>query len=336
MHNPVSVLSEEHAQGDFAKHSAAPHTGYAETWAKAILMGEHSVVYGYPAIAMPLQSLRMRARVQPNGLAGVTMINALGYSGPIADAGSRFAGIAKAVEVAKRFAGCIEYGFTITTRSDFPAGRGLGSSAAASGAVIRAVLDSCDVNAGLHQLLSLTNEAEKVTHGHPSGLDAFTTSGDHTVVFGKGHMQQLGMAQSGYLVIADSGIIGSTREAVQGVSQQFARQRERTSGLLAGLGDLATEAISDLEHGGLQALGKRMNQAHDLLDKLQVSHPAVNRLVCTARHEGALGAKMTGGGLGGCIVALTDDRGIAARVHTALLADGAAEAWIHPLDMVGE
>ena len=99
MHNPVSVLSEEHAQGDFAKHSAAPHTGYAETWAKAILMGEHSVVYGYPAIAMPLQSLRMRARVQPNGLAGVTMINALGYSGPIADAGSRFAGIAKAIRL---------------------------------------------------------------------------------------------------------------------------------------------------------------------------------------------------------------------------------------------
>ena len=234
--------------------------------------------------------------------------------------------------MAQAFAGYADYGFAITTNADFPAGRGLGSSAAASGAVIRAVLDACGVRANTAQLLTLTNEAEKVTHGHPSGLDALTTSGHDTVLFGKGHMRPLGVMPTGYLVIADSGIAGSTREAVEGVSQRYELEHDQTSGLLADLGDLATGAIDDLEHGGLVSLGKRMNAAHDLLDALQVSHPAVNRLVRTARSQGALGAKMTGGGLGGCVVALTADRSTAARVQTALLVDGAAEAWIHPLN----
>ena len=209
-----------------------PHHGYAETWAKAILMGEHSVVYGYPAIAMPLQSLRMRAQVEPTGWGGASTLNALGYSGSLLAAGSRFPGLIKAVQVAERFAGYAGFGFSITTSADFPAGRGLGSSAAASGAVIRAILDACDVKAGTQELLDLTNEAEKVSHGHPSGLDALTTSGQNTVLFGKGHMRALGVAHTGYLVIADSGIIGSTRVAVQGVCRSYELEHEQTSGLL--------------------------------------------------------------------------------------------------------
>ena len=308
-----------------------PHPGQAQTWAKAILMGEHSVVYGYPAIAMPLPSLRMWAETTSTGLGGASTLNALGYYGSLEAAATRFAGLVRAVDVAREFAGCTEYGFAITTRADFPAGRGLGSSAAASGAVIRAILAACDVHAESQDLLNLTNEAEKVSHAHPSGLDAITTSGQDTVLFGQGQMRRLAVADAGYLVIADSGVSGSTREAVEYVGRRYEREREATSGVLGDLGDLARDSVADLEQGNLAALGRKMNAAHDLLESLNVSHRAVNHLVRTARAHGALGAKMTGGGLGGCVVALAEDRESAAHVRTALLADGAAQAWIHPL-----
>jgi mevalonate kinase len=367
-----------------------PRRGFGETWAKAILMGEHSVVYGYPAVAVPVQTLKMRAWATPvrggfselsdeisgdvavegvgadgfthssndngngnsvskgNGKAGRSgqgnldgrdnrrqgTLRALGYYGPLSQAPAQFGGLVRAVQVASEFAGCADRSFDIVTRSDFPAGRGLGSSAAASGAVIRAVLDACGATASAEQLAALTNEAEIVTHGNPSGLDTVTTSGSHPVLFTRGDMRRVDVHLPAYLVIADSGIAGSTKQAVEGVHGRYESDRSRVRAILESLGDLARQSANDLEQGRLDSLGRCMDEAHGLLDTLRVSHPVVNALVHTARASGALGAKMTGGGLGGCIIALAPDDRSAEHVRRALLAAGAPAVWVHPLNQL--
>ncbi|WEV58849.1 mevalonate kinase [Bifidobacterium sp. ESL0728] len=393
------------------------HMGYGETWAKVILMGEHSVVYGYPAVAAPLLSLKMRAWVTPvassqnnaeaiysdakiseqdvagsrlsrlsrtsqpdidnfcdskqehvdvaigqaqhsvisdfrhsvdnlssssklalsqsvSSQAPVGTLKALNYEGSLSDAGSRFGGLERAVKVATEFAGYPGLAFDVVTDSSFPAGRGMGSSAASAGAVIRAILDACDVKTSEQQILKLTNEAEVITHGNPSGLDAATTCSRDLVAFESGDIEKMRVDMPAYLVIADSGIAGSTREAVGNVHKEDEQDHAHVKSIMDELGELARASETDLELGTVCMLGERMNRAHGLLNELNVSHPLVNHLVEAARVAGATGAKMTGGGLGGCLIALAADEQIAKNVKRTLLREGAREVWIHSLSAV--
>ena len=302
--------------------------GRGRTWAKVILLGEHSVVYGHPAVALPLHDLRMRATAVP--VPGPSRLCSLDYRGPIDRSGPRFACVARAFDKAREFSGRLGQSFEITTRSDFPHARGLGSSAAASGAVIRAVLDACRRDASADELFALTQMAERVAHGNPSGLDAAATSSSSPIRFQGGRMRPVSQRIAhAHLVIADSGVQGSTREAVSGLRRRYEQDAEGTGPLIDGLGALARTAITALHDGDAPALGEAMNRAHTVLTGLDLSLPVLDRLVGAARRAGALGAKLTGGGLGGCVIALTGSEGAADRVRSALRRAGAPAAWTH-------
>ena len=309
------------------RHSSM-REGHGQTWAKAILLGEHSVVYGHPAVAVPLQDLRMRATARPTS--GPSTLTSLDYSGPLTQAGPRFASVARAFEVAREFSGCLDQAFEIVTVSDFPHERGLGSSAAAAGAVIRAVLDACQRAASADELFALTQLAEQVAHGRPSGLDAAATSSPSPIRFQRGEMrflsQRIGRA---HLVIADSGVHGSTREAVGGLRQRYEADTAAIGPLIDTLGALTQTAITALRDGDAPALGAAMNQGHAVLRELGLSLPVLDRLTDAARQAGALGAKLTGGGLGGCVIALADSAQAADRIRSALERSGASATWIH-------
>ena len=304
--------------------------GHGRTWAKAILLGEHSVVYGHPAVAMPLHDLQMRATATP--VTGPSALHSLDYSGPMSSSGPGFACIVRAFEAAREFSGCLEQSFEIVTTSDFPHERGLGSSAAAAGAVIRAVLDACGRQASADEIFALTQMAEQIAHGKPSGLDAAATSSPSPIRFQGGQMRPLTQRiESARLVIADSGVHGSTREAVGGLRERYEADPDGVGPLINRLGALAQVGIEALDDGDAPALGSAMDRAHEVLAQLELSLPVLDRLTAAARGAGALGAKLTGGGLGGCVIALADSAETADAVASALRSAGAPTAWIYQI-----
>ena len=302
--------------------------GRGRTWAKAILLGEHSVVYGHPAVAVPLHDLRMRATATP--VPGPSQLNCLDHRGPMEQATPRFACIVKAFDTAREFSGCQGQSFEITTHSDFPHERGLGSSAAAAGAIIRAVLDACRHKASADDLFALTQLAEQVAHGKPSGLDAAATSSPHPIRFQGGRMRPLSQCiEQAHLVIADSGVHGSTRQAVGGLRLRYEENTRTIGPLIDELGALAQTAVTALGDGDAPALGAVMDRAHTVLAELDLSLPVLDELTASARRAGALGAKLTGGGLGGCVIALANSAQAADRIRSALERSGASATWIH-------
>ena len=307
------------------RHSSI-REGHGQTWAKAILLGEHSVVYGHPAVALPLQDLRMRATATPTS--GASTLSSLDYSGPVNQAGARFASVARAFEVAREFSGCLDQAFEITTVSDFPHERGLGSSAAAAGAIIRAVLDSCGRRADADELFALTQMAEQIAHGKPSGLDAAATCSPCPIRFQGGQMRPLSQRiENAWLIIADSGVHGSTREAVGGLRRRYENDPDNIGPRISCLGTLAQNAINALDRADAPALGATMDEAHAVLAELSLSLPLLDELTEAARGAGALGAKLTGGGLGGCVIALATGEPAVRQVRTALERAGAAATW---------
>ena len=318
------------------RHSSI-REGHGQTWAKAILLGEHSVVYGHPAVALPLQDLRMRATATPTS--GASTLSNLDYSGPVNQAGARFASVARAFEVAREFSGCLDQAFEIVTVSDFPHERGLGSSAAAAGAIIRSVLDASEREAGADELFALTQMAEQIAHGKPSGLDAAATCSPCPIRFQGGQMRPLSQRiENAWLIIADSGVHGSTREAVGGLRRRYENDPDNIGPRISCLGTLAQNAINALDRADAPALGATMDEAHAVLAELSLSLPLLDELTEAARGAGALGAKLTGGGLGGCVIALATGEPAVRHVRTALERAGAAATWSYRMRVseVGE
>jgi len=256
------------------RHSSI-REGHGQTWAKAILLGEHSVVYGHPAVALPLQDLRMRATATPTS--GASTLSSLDYSGPVNQAGARFASVARAFEVAREFSGCLDQAFEIVTVSDFPHERGLGSSAAAAGAIIRSVLDASEREAGADELFALTQMAEQIAHGKPSGLDAAATCSPCPIRFQGGQMRPLSQRiENAWLIIADSGVHGSTREAVGGLRRRYENDPDNIGPRISCLGTLAQNAINALDRADAPALGATMDEAHAVLAELSLSLPLLD------------------------------------------------------------
>ncbi|WP_420099528.1 mevalonate kinase [Corynebacterium sp.] len=298
--------------------------------AKVILFGEHSVVYGYPAVAVPLHNLHMTATVERSATpTAPSTLNCLDWHGPLDAAPAQLTSVVEAVEVATGFAGHPDTGLHVTTQADFPPERGLGSSAAAAGAVIRAVLDAYDVQASPQQLFDLTQEAERIAHGHPSGLDALTTASSAPVYFRDGAGTALDMNLTAWIVIADSGAQGSTRETVGDVRRGYETSPAQVGALLDQLGAIAEGAAEDLRTGDVSALGEKMDDAHRLLAELGVSDDRLDAMTGAARDAGAVGAKLTGGGRGGCIIALARTADDAARIADSLTGAGASGTWIY-------
>lgn len=345
--NAKTTSSYAKASGNCAR------SGYGETCAKVILFGEHSVVYGYSAIALPLKNLRMRATVTGRDLAGEEnagcetgetsiplnsdsriTLSCLDFNGKLSEVPPRFSSVRTAIHAALEFAGRVGDSLHVVTESNFPPERGLGSSAASAGAVIRAILDYYKIRASENEIFALTQSAERVAHGRPSGLDATATSASWPVRFSSGEFSRMEINMRAWLILADSGCKGMTRVTVDALRARMDEQPDAVKNKLDELGAIANQAADDLALGRAADMGARMTRAHRILADLGVSTPQLDKLVRAALNHGALGAKLTGGGGGGCVIALADTEAAAEQVSAALRAAGACGTWI--VDLVAQ
>ena len=287
--------------------------GVGQAHSKIILIGEHAVVYGYPAISLPLLEVEVTCRVVP------------------ADTPWRLFEedtLSMAVYASLEYLNIQDACIRCQIDSAIPEKRGMGSSAAISIAAIRAVFDYYDAQLSQETLEILVNRAEMIAHMNPSGLDAKTCLSDQPIRFIKNvGFEELAMDLSAYLVIADTGVYGHTREAIQVVQSKG----KDALPYLQTLGDLTQEAEDAINHKDAEKLGEILSQAHENLKEIGVSSQEADSLVETAIHHGALGAKMSGGGLGGCIIALAANLEQAQELAQRLEEKGAVQTWIESL-----
>ena len=204
----------------------------------------------------------------------------------------------------------------------------MGSSAAISIAAIRAVFDYYQTELPHDVLEILVNRAEMIAHMNPSGLDAKTCLSDQPIRFIKNvGFEELTMDLSAFLVIADTGVYGHTREAIQVVESKG----KDALPFLHALGELTQEAEEAIKTKDAVKLGEILTKAHGNLKEIGVSSSEADALVETALDHGALGAKMSGGGLGGCIIALVANVSQAQELAERLEEKGAVQTWIESL-----
>ncbi|WP_062350442.1 mevalonate kinase [Bacillus kwashiorkori] len=304
-------------------------TGIAEAHSKLILMGEHAVVYRKPAIAIPFPILNASSIIEKTN-SKIIYINSHLYNGPADAAPTFLQGIVKSIDAVLTYLQKPKMGFTIHIKSEIPIGRGLGSSAAIALAVIKAVFQYFQVRADKSLLLKFVEIAEKHAHGNPSGIDMEAAYEKEPIWFIKGEKTDtIKIKCPFFLVVADTGRFGETYAAVSSIREKYESNRRETELAINKIADATFEAKMALQSGRLPALGQAMNEAQRQLTNLGVSDNHLDNLIALARQKGALGAKLTGGGRGGCMIALTDSLSTAEGLAQQLLAGGASQAWAY-------
>ncbi|RLE94560.1 MAG: mevalonate kinase [Thermoprotei archaeon] len=312
---------------------------------KVIIAGEHFVVENEPGIAAAI-SLYAKVKLEPRSEKEVIELYSVNYN---------VLNKIKISEINKERIECDaifypffrvmqivleEYGklpsCKIEISSQIPPKAGLGSSAATAVAFSAALLKAIGAEVDLDEVSELAYEAEKISHGKPSGIDNTVSTYGGVIVFKKseGFVKLDEVKYDEFkLVLADTGSRESTKKLVEKVRRLKNEYDEVFMPFYHAAGHLTIELAKKLSEGDLVAVGELMNVAHGMLYSLGLSTETVEKLVFTARKAGALGAKITGAGGGGMIIALTTPE-LAEKVSSKLLNAGAA--WVKIVNVIEE
>ncbi len=281
---------------------------------KVILVGEHAVVYGVPAIAVGLdRGARAVARALERGPSELTLAVKGGSRLRVVEGqgdealAAAFAALLASIRAARALGDV-----AVEVEADLPAGAGLGCSAALGVAVARSVAEMDDEEARRHAMAW-----ERVFHGNPSGVDAAVAALGGALVFTGGEIESLDVRVPLVLAVGHSGVASSTRSMVESVARQRERRPELVQKTFDGIDAIARNARLAIEAGDARAVGKLLDMNQMLLAGLMLSTEEIEVMCSSARAEGALGAKLTGAGGGGCAIALADSRASAERIVAA-------------------
>lgn len=273
---------------------------------KIILFGEHAVVYGRPALAVPVTQVHADVDISDSARPGIWIdapdvnlhaeLNTLPSDHPIASVIHNFLFISRVSSFPN---------LEIKINSTIPVASGLGSGAAVTVALTRALSSYLNYSMTDEEVSAFTYEIEKLHHGTPSGIDNTVITYAKPVYFVKGQaMETIRVGKPFTIVIGDTGVSAPTKESVADVRRLWRNDMSRWEPVFDKVTEITFTARRAIEQGHWEMLGELMNENHKLLQKLTVSSPELDHLVGAAYEAGALGAKMSGGGRGGNMFAL--------------------------------
>lgn len=277
---------------------------------KVILFGEHAVVYGRPAIAVPVTEVQARAFIEPGVADQGTVVLAPDLDRRVVvQQAAEDDPLAHIVRLTlKAINGDLDPDLTITVTSTVPIARGMGSGTAVSTAIVRALSKYFSHWLASQAISDLVYQTEVIYHGTPSGIDNAVVAFEKPVYFVRDVSREVfWVGEPLLLAVADTGIQSSTREVVNDLRHRYRSDPAHYEPLFDEVGTIARAARPAMEQGRIEQLGRLMDENHALLQRLGVSCPELDRLVITAREAGALGAKLSGAGWGGNMIALVTE-----------------------------
>ncbi len=277
---------------------------------KIILFGEHAVVYGQPAIAIPVKSVKASAHIAPIFDAEHAMVH---ISAPDINLNTALSNLTEDHPIAKAISLTLKQcqvkqppSFSLQVTSTIPISGGMGSGAAISVAIIRAVSGFLGKPLPEKALADLAFEVEKIHHGTPSGIDNTVVAYQKPIFFVKEKPPEfLQISHPTHWIIADTGERTPTLATVAAVRNLHNEDPGFYGEIFEKIGKLSLNARNALEKGDIPVLGNLMIENQEFLSELNVSSPKLDLLINAARSAGAEGAKLSGGGRGGNIIALS-------------------------------
>ena len=301
--------------------------GYGESNGKIILIGEHAVTFGQPAIAIPFTSGKVKVLIESLEKGNYSAIQSDVYDGPLYDAPDHLKSLITHFVETKH----VDEPLLIKIQANLPPSRGLGSSAAVAVAFIRASYDYLELPLSDKELLENADWAERIAHGKPSGIDTKTIVTNQPVWYQKGEVEILkSLDLDGYMVVIDTGVKGSTKQAVEDV-HRLCDNDESYMNVIEHIGALVYLASDAINHHSFDQLANIFNQCQYDLRTLTVSHDKIETLLEIGRQHGAVAGKLTGGGRGGSMLILTKEEVTAKNIVAAAEKAGAQHTWIEKL-----
>jgi mevalonate kinase len=299
---------------------------------KIILFGEHAVVYGRPALAVPVMQVHADVDISDSSRAGIWIdapdvnlhaeLNTLPSDHPIASVLHNFFFLSRASPFPN---------LEVKIDSSIPVASGLGSGAAVTVALTRALASHLRYAMTDEEVNAFAYEIEKLHHGTPSGIDNTVVTYARPVYFVKGQPMEIFKVGGPFtIVIADTGISAPTKESVGDVRKLWEADQKHWENVFDEIGEISFIARRVIEEGWVKMLGVLMDENHTLLQHMTVSSPELDRLVEAARRAGALGAKLSGGGRGGNLIALVEPE-TAEAVLASLKEAGAKNTILTPV-----
>lgn len=287
---------------------------------KAILFGEHAVVYDQPALAVPLSTLRTTAHIKATDAVQPTIkviASDIRQSFWLHERDDRDP-LAYAIRLTlKEIEAEVDAPFEIRISSDIPIAAGLGSGAATSIALIRVLAAYFNVALGDRIISEIAFKVEKLYHGTPSGIDNNVITYEQPLYYKRGEDPiPFTLGTPLHLVLGHSGVSSQTGTVVNAVRERWLASTSEYDAIFLQIGSLVDLAYRALKAGKLETIGSLMNENHSLLQQMGVSVDALDIMVDYARSAGAYGAKLSGAGAGGFMIALVDPQ----------IGDGVAQA----------
>ena len=300
--------------------------GRGSGFGKTILFGEHFVVHGIPGIVSAIDSVTDAEAKKT--IKGINITDErTGAKGYVEKKKlQQLESIERMLKTMNMNAKKVA--LDIWLGGNLPGFSGLGASAASSVAIARAIADEFNFDFSDEKINNFAYEAEKAYAGNPSGIDNTAATFGGLIWFKKNlntdlnTIEQLKIRQPVEIVIGNTGIVANTKAMVAGVAERKKQNPKKYDAIFKRAEDLAYKGRKSLEDFDLKQVGRLMNENHYLLKDINVSSKELDFLVDLARSEGAFGAKMTGGGGGGCMLALTPGKDLQEKVASAIENEG--------------